>query len=91
MKKSEIVKNISIILANLNTKTKHTHEYSRLLGGIEGMLICIGKLEIQGDLPYSEVVETRVSWPGKVKTSKRKETYAELIIRLATEVIRENL
>ena len=55
------------------------------------MLICIGKIPVQGELPYIEVPHTRKSFFGKKIEETRTELYHELIIRLVKEVIKENL
>ena len=91
MEKKDIVKNMTMILANLNTREKFSKNYYRLLGGLEGMLICIGKTPLQGEFPYIEVPHTRKSFFGKKIEETRIELYDEMIIRLVKEAIKENL
>jgi len=91
MENKDIVKNMTKIIANLSTKQKFSKEYYRLLGGIEGMLICVGKLPLQGEFNYIEVPHTNKSFFGKETKTTRTESYNELVIRLVKEVIKENL
>jgi DNA gyrase/topoisomerase IV subunit B len=51
MDKKDIVRYMATTVANLNTKGKFTNTYYRILGGLEGMLICIGKIPLEGKLP----------------------------------------
>ena len=91
MEKRDIAKHMATIVANLSTKEKFSKTYYRILGGLEGMLICIGKIPLQGELSYVEVPHTRKSFFGKKIEESRTELYEELIIRLVKEVIKENL
>ena len=91
MKKKDIAKYMATFVANLNTKEMFSKTYYRTLGGLEGMLICIGKIPLQGEIPYIEVPHTRKSFFGKKIEETRIELYDEMIIRLVKEAIKENL
>jgi hypothetical protein len=91
MDKKDIVRYMATIVANLNTKGKFTNTYYRILGGLEGMLICIGKIPLEGKLPYIEVPHTHKPFFGKKTETTRIESYNEMIIRLVNEAIKENL
>jgi hypothetical protein len=87
----DIVKKISRVIANLNKQTRGSDNYYRTLGGLEGMLICIGKSPLRGPINYRDIEKTKTNLWGKTKTTTRKELYEEYIIRIALESIEENL
>jgi hypothetical protein len=89
MQVKDIIEKMIAIKTNLNTKEKFSRDYYRILGGLEGMLVCIGKLPITGNLPYKDIEVEKKSLFGKKKLVKRKELYEELIIRLVDESIRD--
>ena len=85
--REEIIKDISIIVSaiankdNLNTK--------RRLAAIEGMLVVLGKLNLNEELPL-QIKDIEVTgWFGRKTIEQSTESYKECILRLAHLVICE--
>jgi len=66
----------------------HSCNVWRHLGALEGALVVVGKLSLGQDFPCREVSTGRRWWFGK--PGKRKETYREIIERLAVEWLAEH-
>ena len=85
----DIIKNMATIKNNFDNVKKNSRDYYRILGSLEGMLVCIDKLPLMGKLPYKNVEFEKKSFFGRKSIVERKESYRELIIRLVEESIKE--
>lgn len=86
--REEVVRAIAVIVAALHKeKNKGVKEVFRRLGAIESCLITLGVIDLQGELPFGEVDFEKPRLFGPPIITKRKESYKELILRLASETI----
>lgn len=86
--REEVVKAVAVIVTAMHEqKNKNTKEVFRRLGGIESLLIVLEVIPLQGELPFREIEVEVPRFVGSPRIEKRKESYKELILRLASETI----
>ena len=85
--REEIKKDISIIITAIANKSDS--DTKRRLAAIEGMLVVLGKLNLNEALPL-KIEEMEVTgWFGRKTIVQSTEPYKECILRLAHQVICE--
>ncbi len=65
-------------------KNKTQLQRVRLLGCLESLLVLVGKIPTEGELPYKTKTTETKTWMG-TRTHTEKETYKEMILRLVHE------
>ena len=66
---------------------EHTNKDSRVASVIEGILIANNLLDTVLKFQYNDVTESQFSIFARNRTKVRKETYREMMLRLAKEAI----
>lgn len=85
--REEIIKDISIVITAI--ANKNDSDTKRRLAAIEGMLVVLGKLNLNEALPL-KIREIEVTgWLGRKTIVQSTESYRECILRLAHQVICE--
>jgi hypothetical protein len=87
--REEIKKDISTIIIAMHDKKHNSGDILRRLGGIEGMLLVLGKTKMHEPLPFKDIEVTITGFWDKTTTSVETESYKDCILRLAKEVINE--
>ena len=83
----EIKKDISIIVSTI--ANKDNSNTNRRLAAIEGMLVVLGKLDLNQALPLKTTDIEVTGWFGRKSIVQSIESYKECILRLAHLVICE--
>jgi hypothetical protein len=82
-----IIKDISIIISAI--ANKNNSDTNRRLAAIEGMLVVLGKLSLNEELPL-QIQDIEVTgFFGRKTIVQSTESYKECILRLANQVICE--
>jgi hypothetical protein len=85
--REEIIKDISIIISAI--ANKNNSDTNRRLAAIEGMLVVLGKLKLNEELPL-QIQDIEVTgFFGRKTIVQSTESYKECILRLANQVICE--
>jgi hypothetical protein len=85
--REEIIKDISIIVSAIANKDNSNTK--RRLAAIEGMLVVLGKLDLNQALPLKTTDIEVTGWFGRKSIVQSTESYKECILRLAHLVICE--
>lgn len=85
--REEIIKDISIIVSAI--ANKNDLNTKRRLAAIEGMLVVLGKLNLNEELPLKTKDIEVTGWLGRKTIEQTTESYKECILRLAQQVICE--
>ena len=85
--REEIIKDISIIVSAI--ANKNDLNTKRRLAAIEGMLVVLGKLDLNKELPVKTTDIEATSLFGRKTIEQTTESYKECILRLAQQVICE--
>jgi hypothetical protein len=85
--REEIIKDISIIISAIANKDNSNTK--RRLAAIEGMLVVLGKLDLNQELPHRIQDIEVTGWFGRKTITQSTESYRECILRLAHQVICE--
>lgn len=85
--REEIIKDISIIISAIANKSDSNTK--RRLAAIEGMLVVLGKLNLNEELPLKIKDVEVTGWLGRKTIEQTTESYKECILRLAQQVICE--
>lgn len=85
--REEIIKDISIIISAI--ANKDNSNTNRRLAAIEGMLVVLGKLDLNAELPLKTKDVEVTGWLGRKTIEQTTESYRECILRLAHQVICE--
>lgn len=85
--REEIIKDISIIITAIALKSDS--DTKRRLAAIEGMLVVLGKLNLNEELPLKTKDIEVTGWTGRKTIEQTTESYRECILRLAHQVICE--
>jgi hypothetical protein len=83
--REEIIKDISTIIAAI----ANGKDSKRRLAAIEGMLVVLGKLDLNKELPLKIKDVEVTSLFGRKSIVQSTESYRECILRLANQVICE--
>ena len=85
--REEIIKDISIVITAIANKSDS--DTKRRLAAIEGMLVVLGKLDLNAELPLRIKDIEVTGWLGRKTIVQSTESYRECILRLAHQVICE--
>lgn len=85
--REEIIKDISIIVSAIANKDDSNTK--RRLAAIEGILVVLGKLNPNEELPLKTKYVEVTGWLGRKTIEQTTESYKECILRLAHQVISE--
>ena len=82
-------------LVNILVKAKEydltLNTSNRFFGGIEGILLCYGKLIPGGEWGFKEYQVEVTGWLGKKTIKTRQQTYRERMVELLHELIDEEI
>ena len=85
--REQVIKDITILVSVIANKDNENTK--RRLAAIEGMLVVLGKLDLNKELPLQTKDIEVTGWLGRKTIEQRAESYRECILRLAHQVICE--